>query len=71
MELYPTPFVEITIDISHQFMGKYAPVRISTLCRSAHFIRLIESLKRNMWAKYTEVYVGLDYPPNEKYLKGW
>ena len=71
MELYPTPFVEITIDISHQFMGKYAPVRIPTLCRSAHFIRLIESLKRNTWAKYTEVYVGLDYPPNEKYRKGW
>lgn len=50
---------------------KYAPIRIPTLCRSVHFIRLIESLKRNSWAKYTEVYVGLDYPPGEKYRKGW
>ncbi len=50
---------------------KYAPIRIPTLCRSAHFIRLIESLKQNSWAKFTEVYVGLDYPPNEKYRKGW
>ena len=50
---------------------KYAPIRIPTLCRSAHFIRLIESLKRNSWAKYTEVFVGLDYPPNEKYRRGW
>lgn len=50
---------------------KYAPIRIPTLYRSVHFIRLIESLKRNSWAKYTEVYVGLDYPPGEKYRKGW
>ena len=44
---------------------------IPTLCRSKHFIRLVESLKRNTWAKYTDVYVGLDYPPSEKYRQGW
>lgn len=49
----------------------FAPVFIPTLCRSTHFIRLIESLKRNTWAKYTDVYIGLDYPPSEKYRKGW
>lgn len=50
---------------------KYAPVKIPTLCRSRHFIRLIESLKRNAWAKYTDIYVGIDYPPSDKYRKGW
>lgn len=50
---------------------KYAPVLITTLCRSKHFIRLIESLKRNSWAKYTDVFIALDYPPSEKYVKGW
>ena len=49
----------------------FAPIVIPTLCRSKHFIRLMESLKRNTWAKFTDVYVGLDYPPAEKYREGW
>ena len=31
----------------------------------------MESLKKNTWACYTDVYVGLDFPPAEKYKKGW
>lgn len=31
----------------------------------------MESLKVNSWAKYTDVYIGLDYPPSEKYHHGW
>lgn len=50
---------------------KYAPVIIPTLCRSQHFMRLMESLKRNAWARHTEIYVGLDYPPAERYREGW
>ncbi|MBO7607848.1 MAG: hypothetical protein J6T28_09585 [Paludibacteraceae bacterium] len=49
----------------------YAPVAIPTLCRSTHFKRTVESLKLNGWAKYTDVYIGLDFPPAEKYEKGW
>ena len=49
----------------------YAPIVIPTLCRSTHFIRLMESLKKNTWACYTDVYIGLDFPPNEKYESGW
>lgn len=48
-----------------------APIIIATLNRSEHFIRLIESLKKNTWAKYTDVYIGLDYPPSEKYVEGY
>lgn len=50
---------------------KYAPFIVTTLNRSTHFIRMMESLKRNEWAKYTDVYVGLDYPPSPKYEDGW
>lgn len=50
---------------------KYAPFCIITLNRDKHFIRCIESLKRNSWAKFTHVYVGLDYPPSDKYQEGW
>ena len=52
-------------------MMKYAPIIIPTLCRYEHFVRLIESLRRNTWAKYTDIYVGVDYPPSEKYKDGY
>lgn len=48
----------------------YAPILIPTLCRSEHFIRLVESLKRNPWARYTDLYISLDYSSLEKYQKG-
>lgn len=49
----------------------YAPIYIPTLCRSEHFQKCIESLKANTWAKYTDVYIALDYPPSEKYRAGY
>ena len=49
----------------------YSPVLIPTLCRHEHFIRLVESLKKCEESKYTELVIGLDYPPQEKYIYGW
>ena len=49
----------------------YAPVVIPTLCRHKHFIRCIESLRKNPWAQYTEVFVGLDYPLKEAHWEGY
>lgn len=49
----------------------YAPIYIPTLCRSEHFQKCIESLKTNTWARYTDVYIALDYPPSEKYRAGY
>lgn len=50
---------------------KYAPVIVTTLNRDEHFIRLIESLRKNTWASYTDVYVAVDYPPNDNYAIGY
>ena len=50
---------------------KYAPILIPTLCRSEHFIRLIESLKKSTWTKYTDVYITLDYPLKEEHWNGY
>ncbi|MCK8622336.1 hypothetical protein [Prevotella sp. E13-27] len=50
---------------------KYAPVYIPTLNRFEHFKRCLESLERCTDADKTDVYVGLDYPPSEKYVEGW
>lgn len=48
-----------------------APILIPTLCRYKHFIRCIESLKKNTWACYTDVYVALDYPQKESHWDGY
>lgn len=49
----------------------YAPVLIPTLNRYEHLKRLIESLQRNKWAEFTELYIGVDFPPSEKYREGY
>lgn len=49
----------------------YAPVVIPTLNRYEHFKRCLESLERCTDADKTDIYVGLDYPPSEKYVEGW
>lgn len=50
---------------------KYAPVIIPTLNRYEHFKRCLESLEKCTGAEMTEVYVGLDFPPSDKYVEGW
>lgn len=48
-----------------------APILVTTLCRDKHFIRLIESLKKNTWAENTEIYVGLDFPSKKEHYDGY
>lgn len=48
-----------------------APVIIPTLNRYEHFKQCLESLERCSGAEFTDVYVGLDFPPNDKYVDGW
>lgn len=56
--------------MSHKEMI-YAPVLIPTLCRYEHFVRCIESLRRNTWAKYTDIYVAIDYPLKKEHWNGY
>ena len=49
----------------------YAPVRIHTLNRYEKFRACFESLEACTGAEKTEVFIGLDYPPSEKYVDGW
>lgn len=48
----------------------YAPILIPTLCRETHLRKLIDSLSVNPWAKYTELYVAVDFSTQEKYNEG-
>lgn len=50
---------------------QYAPVCIPTLNRYEHFKRCVESLSRCTHADKTELVIGLDYPPSEKYVEGY
>lgn len=49
----------------------WAPVVIPTLNRFKHFKECLESLERCYGAECTDVFVALDFPPSEKYQKGW
>lgn len=49
----------------------FYPVIIPTLNRYDHLRRCIESLSRNTGAEETELVIGLDYPPSEKYMDGF
>lgn len=49
----------------------YAPIIIATLNRCEHLRRCIRSLQQNGWAKYTELYVSVDYPAQESHLEGY
>lgn len=49
----------------------YYPVIIPTLNRYQHFKDCVESLAACTHADKTELVIGLDYPPSEKYVEGW
>lgn len=49
----------------------YAPIIIPTLNRWKHLKRCVESLARCKQAAQTELIIGLDYPPSEKYVEGY
>lgn len=49
----------------------YYPIIIPTLNRYIHFRRCVESLANNTHADKTELIIGLDYPPSERYVEGY
>lgn len=49
----------------------YAPIIIGTLNRVEHLKRCINSLQQNEWAKYTELYISIDYPAKESHWEGY
>ncbi|MBR3602245.1 MAG: hypothetical protein IKL49_08005 [Lachnospiraceae bacterium] len=49
----------------------FAPVAIITLNRYEHLRRCVESLKKCKYAEETEVYISVDFPPNDSYQRGY
>lgn len=52
-------------------MTGYAPILIPTLNRYEHLKRCVDSLATNTYANETELVIGLDFPPSEKYQDGY
>lgn len=52
-------------------MNDRAAIAIPTLNRFDHLKTCIDSLRENEFADETEIYIGLDYPPGEKYIDGY
>lgn len=50
---------------------KWVPIAITTLNRYEHFVRCIESIKKNKEAINTDIYISIDFPPNEQYEDGY
>ena len=49
----------------------FSPVIIPTLNRYEHLKRCVESLLQNKYADKTELFIGLDFPPSQKYEEGY
>ena len=46
-------------------------VLVPTLCRNKHLEKCLDSLMKNPWAKYVDVYIGVDYPAKDSHWPGY
>ncbi len=46
-------------------------VILPTLCRHEHLEKCLDSLMKNPWAQYVDLYIGLDYPAKESHWPGY
>lgn len=50
---------------------EFAPVLITTCNRYEHLKTSIEALRKCKYAKNTELYISVDYPPSDSYVEGY
>lgn len=46
-------------------------IALTTLCRNEHLEKCLTSLMKNPWAKYVDLYIGLDYPAKDSHWPGY
>ena len=46
-------------------------ILIPTLCRNRHLEKCLDSLKKNPWAEYVDLYIGVDYPAKDSHWPGY
>ena len=61
----------LVMDLSADYPCVKTAVVIPTLCRNKHLEKCLDSLMKNPWAKYVDVYIGLDYPAKDSHWPGY
>lgn len=46
-------------------------ILVPTLCRNVHLEKCLNSLMKNPWAKYVDLYIGIDYPAKDSHWPGY
>lgn len=53
------------------YKGVKTAILVPTLCRNEHLEKCLTSLSKNPWAKYVDVYIGVDYPAKDSHWPGY
>ena len=59
----------MTMDINYKNVK--TAILIPTLCRHKHLEKCLDSLMKNPWAKYVDLYIALDYPASDAHWPGY
>lgn len=59
------------MDLNNGYNNVRTAIVLPTLCRSKHLEKCLNSLMKNPWAKYVDLYIGLDYPAKESHWPGY
>lgn len=59
------------MDQNSSYKNASTAIILPTLCRHEHLEKCLDSLMKNPWAKYVDLYVGLDYPAKESHWPGY
>ncbi len=56
---------------NNNYTGASTALILPTLCRHKHLEKCLDSLMKNPWARYVDLYIGLDYPSNDSQWPGY
>lgn len=59
------------MDKNVDYINVRTAVLVPTLCRDKHLEKCLGSLKKNPWAKYVDLYIGVDYPTKDSHWPGY
>lgn len=61
----------MTMDKNDGYKNVKTAILVPTLCRNKHLEKCLESLKKNPWARYVDLYIGVDYPTKDSHWPGY
>ncbi len=59
------------MDKNNGYKNVKTAIVLPTLCRNKHLEKCLDSLMKNPWAQYVDLYIGLDYPAKDSHWPGY